>query len=274
MKIKNRRKIQLSSQKGQSLTEFALALPILILMLFAVIQFGIIFNNYVTLTDATRAGARKGAVGRQLPDPTGAVVAAVRSSASDLKQSQLSITGHLAFHRRLGRDGHGDLPVLDQADRPARQERAAVEHDQGAGRMRPRSERGQATVLTAVFLVVMLGAAALVLDVGSWYRADRQAQSTADAAALAGAQALPYDTEQCRFPGASVLRQERWGAPVLWNHDLERPRAERHDQRPPAASGERGLQQALRRQVRHGRRHGWRARRPDGPGAVRRADRR
>ncbi len=53
--------------------------------------------------------------------------------------------------------------------------------------------RGQATVLTVVFMVVLLGMAALVLDIGSWYRADRATQATADAAALAGAQALPYD---------------------------------------------------------------------------------
>lgn len=57
--------------------------------------------------------------------------------------------------------------------------------------MRLRSESGQATVLTALFFVVLLGMAALVLDIGSWYRADRSAQATADAAALAGAQALP-----------------------------------------------------------------------------------
>ncbi|MGB2875331.1 MAG: pilus assembly protein TadG-related protein [Gaiellaceae bacterium] len=60
--------------------------------------------------------------------------------------------------------------------------------------MRARSDTGQATVLTVVFLVVLLGMAALVLDIGSWYRADRATQSTADAAALAGAQALPYNT--------------------------------------------------------------------------------
>jgi hypothetical protein len=59
--------------------------------------------------------------------------------------------------------------------------------------MRTSSDRGQATVLTLVFLVVLFGMAALVLDIGSWYRADRAAQSTADAAALAGAQALPYN---------------------------------------------------------------------------------
>ena len=50
---------------------------------------------------------------------------------------------------------------------------------------------GQAYVLTILFLVVLLGMAAAVLDVGSWYRAQRALQATVDAAALAGAQKLP-----------------------------------------------------------------------------------
>jgi Flp pilus assembly protein TadG len=86
------RTIDFRSQKGQSLTEFALALPILVLLLFAVIQFGITFNNYVTLTDATRAGARKAAVGRQLPNPQNSVITAVRNSATDLNQKNLNVT--------------------------------------------------------------------------------------------------------------------------------------------------------------------------------------
>jgi secretion/DNA translocation related TadE-like protein len=61
---------------------------------------------------------------------------------------------------------------------------------------RTQNQRGQATVLTLVFLTVLLGMAALVLDIGSWYRADRDTQSSADSAALAGAQALPDDTAQ------------------------------------------------------------------------------
>ena len=56
-----------------------------------------------------------------------------------------------------------------------------------------RSERGQVTVLTAIFLVVMLGLCGFVLDVGSWFRQQRVSQATVDAAALAGAQALPTD---------------------------------------------------------------------------------
>jgi Flp pilus assembly protein TadG len=74
------------------LTEFAIVLPILALLLFGVIQFGIAFNNYITLTDAVRAGARKGAVGRHLQDPQAAVDQSVRNAATDLKSSDLQIS--------------------------------------------------------------------------------------------------------------------------------------------------------------------------------------
>jgi hypothetical protein len=56
--------------------------------------------------------------------------------------------------------------------------------------MRLRNEHGQSMVMTLVFLTVLMGMSALVLDVGAWYRAHRAAQSTADASSLAAAQAL------------------------------------------------------------------------------------
>jgi Flp pilus assembly protein TadG len=56
-----------------------------------------------------------------------------------------------------------------------------------------RNQRGQAFVVTVLMITSLLGLTALVLDVGSWFRAHRQLQATADAAALAGAQALPDD---------------------------------------------------------------------------------
>jgi Flp pilus assembly protein TadG len=92
VKNTNSRKIDLRSQKGQSVTEFALALPILALLLFAVIQFGITFNNYVTLTDATRAGARKAAVSREQTNPSSLTTTAVRNSAANLTQSNLNVS--------------------------------------------------------------------------------------------------------------------------------------------------------------------------------------
>jgi hypothetical protein len=57
-----------------------------------------------------------------------------------------------------------------------------------------RRESGQAVVMVVLLLAVLLGMAAAVLDVGSWFRADRRLQATVDAAALAGAHALPEST--------------------------------------------------------------------------------
>jgi len=74
------------------MTEFALVLPILVVLLFGVIQFGIVFNNYITVTDAVRAGARKGAVGRHLQNPEAAVEQSVRGAATDLRQSDLNVS--------------------------------------------------------------------------------------------------------------------------------------------------------------------------------------
>jgi Flp pilus assembly protein TadG len=58
---------------------------------------------------------------------------------------------------------------------------------------RLRREDGQVLVMTAVFMVALIGLAGIVLDIGSWFRQQRQQQTTVDAAALAGAQALPND---------------------------------------------------------------------------------
>lgn len=49
-------------EAGQSLVEFSLVLMPLMLVLLGIIQFGFVFNAYVTLTNAAREGARAGTV--------------------------------------------------------------------------------------------------------------------------------------------------------------------------------------------------------------------
>ena len=57
----------------------------------------------------------------------------------------------------------------------------------------------------ALFLTLLLAMSAAVLDVGAWYRAQRSLQATVDAAALAGAQALPDDPTQARALASQYL---------------------------------------------------------------------
>lgn len=48
--------------EGQSLVEFALILGPLLLLLLGVVQFGFIFNTYVTVSTAAREAAREGSI--------------------------------------------------------------------------------------------------------------------------------------------------------------------------------------------------------------------
>jgi Flp pilus assembly protein TadG len=81
------RRTLLRNEDGQAAAEMALVLPLLAAVLLAIAQFGIVFNNYITLTDATRAGARKAAVSRFVGDQGASAVTAVRNAAPNLKQS-------------------------------------------------------------------------------------------------------------------------------------------------------------------------------------------
>ena len=88
----NLKKFPRKREQGQTMAEFTLVLPVLAILLFGVIQFGIVFNNYLAITDAVRAGARQGAVARLSPNPAGTVTNRVRGSASNLDQSKLQVT--------------------------------------------------------------------------------------------------------------------------------------------------------------------------------------
>ena len=78
-------------EEGQAATELALVAPALLLILFAVLQFGIVFKDYLALTDAVRAGGRMATVSRQKADPVGETKNAVKRAAPDLRAADLQI---------------------------------------------------------------------------------------------------------------------------------------------------------------------------------------
>jgi hypothetical protein len=61
-------------KRGSSAVEFALALPVFILLVIGIIEFGWYFFVQHTLQYATREGMRLALVGRQLTDPQGNVM--------------------------------------------------------------------------------------------------------------------------------------------------------------------------------------------------------
>ena len=79
---------------------------------------------------------------------------------------------------------------------------------------RLRDDSGQAFVFIAAILTALVGMAALVIDVGSWYQADRRLQTAADAAALAGAHELPESQSDARSVAEQYAQLNYAGMPV------------------------------------------------------------
>jgi Flp pilus assembly protein TadG len=100
------------NERGQTMTEFAFVVPILLVLLLAIVQFGIAFNNYVTLTDAVRAGARKAAVSRNVADPEGTCKTTILNAADNLDRNVLQPTLRCDSSWAPGSDVevHGDYP--------------------------------------------------------------------------------------------------------------------------------------------------------------------
>jgi Flp pilus assembly protein TadG len=74
------------------MVEFALVAPVLLMLLLGILQFGLLFNNWIEVTNAARDGARKGAVSRTSNTGVADAIAAARASAGSLNVSNMSIT--------------------------------------------------------------------------------------------------------------------------------------------------------------------------------------
>jgi Flp pilus assembly protein TadG len=73
--------------------EVALALPLLLLIVTGIMAFGVAFNNYIMLTEATAVGARQLTVSRgQTLDPCATFSNAAIAAAPLLKQSSFTFS--------------------------------------------------------------------------------------------------------------------------------------------------------------------------------------
>jgi len=87
-------------EKGQSLAEFVLVLPIFLILVFAIIDFGLGFHAWLTVTNSAREGARLGAVrapasGACDNDPSTKatnITCRVKETAESLNQAKLTST--------------------------------------------------------------------------------------------------------------------------------------------------------------------------------------
>lgn len=87
-----RRRSQLiRGEAGSALIEVAVVSPVLLMMVFGILQFGVVMNTNVTLNDAVRVASRSLAMTRGVPDPCSTATTKLKNVAQGLTASSLSI---------------------------------------------------------------------------------------------------------------------------------------------------------------------------------------
>lgn len=91
-------------QNGQAMVEMAIVIPILLLIVFSIIEFGWIFGAQLLVAHGSREGARHGAVHSTEADVEAQITGRVQTSASILNADELSININFTNPSRRGGD--------------------------------------------------------------------------------------------------------------------------------------------------------------------------
>jgi Flp pilus assembly protein TadG len=97
LKVKGLRKVSAAlaslGSEGATLVEFALSVPILLLFVIGIIQFGFSLNQYLMLTNAVATGAQLFSISRaSTTTPYTSTVSAIQAAAPNLATASLTIT--------------------------------------------------------------------------------------------------------------------------------------------------------------------------------------
>lgn len=95
-------------QGGQAVLEFALVAPVLMLLAFGIVQFGLVLNAQLALTQGVREGAQLAAFGA----PQASVQAAVAANAPTVQNLNVRVTGGGGLGSTVTVTATGDFPVL------------------------------------------------------------------------------------------------------------------------------------------------------------------
>jgi len=77
----------INNNRGQALVEFALVLPVLMLLIIGMMEFGLIIHQYMVVTEAAREGARSAAVGNS----NTTIISVTKTAASQIDISELTV---------------------------------------------------------------------------------------------------------------------------------------------------------------------------------------
>ena len=255
-------------EDGASAVEFALVVPLLLMLFFGIISFGIILAQNMALNNGAREGARYGVVDGKT---CAQITATAKNASSSISMSPADVTvtikrGQTAQLATNACANTSTKPCCGLGDRRLAVRRDALHledpgpdgHRRRHGRHRrgrrvpvrvlvsrhrsraERAEQGAIALMAAMLCVVLFAVAAIAVDLGMAYVSKRQLQTAADAGVLAATQVYKGQSDSCatlltnstlRAAGPAGRRQVGRGQPAGQGrqpHRAELPGRRRH----------------------------------------------
>lgn len=210
----------LRNEKGQSLVEFAILLPILLLLLMGILEFGIMLNSYLTINNSAREGARLGIVaGSDLEinqliatispnlDSGNIIVNITPSEGNRISGGTLTVEVIYNYQVTIPIISNilNDVVVL-KAKTSMRIEWVWACSSEGDDIMRKLDEKGNVAIILCLVFTALLGFTAYVVDIGLIYVEKVKLSNAIDSAVLAGSLELPKDAIKAKSVAIEYLK--------------------------------------------------------------------
>ena len=101
-------KMTIRARRGAALIEFAIIVPLLLLLVFGICEFGLLMKNYLTISQAAREGSRSASLGNPVATIIQRVVATATTVTIDPNRISLEYRDTAGVWVPLGDSGSGN----------------------------------------------------------------------------------------------------------------------------------------------------------------------
>jgi len=204
----------IKNKKGQSLVEFAIILPILLLLLLGIGEFGIMLNSYLTIQNVAREGARLGIVGGSDVE----IIALIRTTSPNLTATDMSITiTPLEANRRSGDtlqviiayNYYMTVPIISSlvGNIIVLTAQTSMRIEWVVSVMRGRRKKGSVSIILCIAILGLFGFAAYSIDIGIIYVQKTKLTNAIDSSVLAASLELPQNPTNARAVATEYLQK-------------------------------------------------------------------
>ena len=204
----------IKKQKGQALVEFAIILPILLLFVMGIAQFGMMLNAYLTIQNSAREGARLGIVGGSNVEISNLIISISPSLTPEnltvnVTPDEVNRSSGETLTLTVIYNYHLTVPIISTmlGNVVELKAQTTMRIEWVVNEMKKFNKKGNVSIILCLIMGSLLGFTAYVVDIGLVYIEKTRLTDAIDSAVLAGSLELPQNPTNAREVALEFLEK-------------------------------------------------------------------